>query len=119
MEGIRPVGHVIERRRARLTIQQHAHALRVGVGEHGLAAVVPHRQLDVEPLDTPGLGVAAQPTGGPFAVDAVVSQAYADEVAAAQSHLPVVASRGEALGGEHLGADGEALGAVGVVYVLV
>lgn len=115
MEGVRPVGHVVERGRTLLAIQQHAHALWIAADQHGLAAVVPSGQLDVEPLNAPGLGVAAQATGGTFAVNAAVSQADADEVVAAQLDLPVVASSGETLGGQHLGADGEALGGVGVV----
>lgn len=80
---------------------------------------MPDWQLDIKPLDAPGLGVAAQSTGGAFAVDAVVSQAYANEVNVGQSHFPVMASCRETLGGEHLGADSKASGAVGVVYVLV
>lgn len=119
VEGICPVCHVIERRSALLTIQQHTYTLWIGIDQHGLAAVIPSWQLDVKPLDTPGLGVAAQSTGGTFAVNAAVSQAYADEVVAAQSDFPVVAPSRETLGGEHLGADGEAFRAVGVVYVLI
>lgn len=119
MEGIRPVSHVIESGQTILAIQQHADALRIGIGQHGLAAVVPGRQLDVEPLDAPGLVVAAQSAGGAFAVDGAVGQADADEVVAAQPDLPVVPSAREALSGENLGADGESLGAVGVVCVVV
>lgn len=119
MERICHVCHLIECSSALLPVQQHPYALCTRVGEHSLAAVVPSRQLDVKPLDTPGLAVAAQSTGGTFAVDAAVSQAYAYEVVAAQSHLPVVAASSETLGGEHLGADGEAFRAVRVVYVLV
>lgn len=80
---------------------------------------MPDWQLDIKPLDAPGLGVAAQSTGRAFAVDAAVSQAYANEVTAAQSHFPVMAPCRETLGGEHLGADSKAVGAVGVVYVIV
>lgn len=119
MERVRSVCHIIERDHAPVTVQQHANALRTGIGQHGLAAVVPSRQLDVEPLHTPGLDVAAQTTGGTLAVDAAVRQAYADEVVAAQPDLPVVAPAREALGGEHLGADGEPLRAVGVVDVIL
>lgn len=119
VEGVRSVGHVIKRSPALLAVQQHAHAPGAGVFQHRLAAVVPGRQLHVEPLHAPGSVVAAQPAGGAFAVDAAVGQAHADEVVAAQPDLPVVAPCGETLGGEDLGADGEALGAVHVVRVLV
>lgn len=119
MEGIRPVCHVIERSSALVTIQQHAYALWIGIEQHGLIAVVPSGQLDVEPLDTPGLVVAAQSTGGTFAVNASVSQAYANEVVAAQSHFPVVAALRETLTSEHLGADREAFREVGIVCVFI
>ena len=119
MERISPVCHVIERSSAFLTIQQHSYALWIGIDQHGLTAVVPSRQLDVKPLDAPGLGIAAQSTGGTFAVDAAVSQAYADEVVAAQSDFPVVAASRETLGGEHLGADFEAFRAVRVGCVFI
>lgn len=92
VDGISPVCHVVEGGSPFLEIHQHADALGVGVGQHGLTAVVPGRHPDVEPLHAPGLGVAAQAAGGPFAVDAAVGQTHADEVVAAQPHLPVVAS---------------------------
>lgn len=119
VEGVRPVCHVIERGRALLTIQQHAEAFRIRVDQHGLTAVVPSRQLDIKPLDTPGLGVAAQSAGRTFAVNAAVSQTDADEIVAAQSDFPVVAPPGETLRGEHLGADSKAFGAVRVASVLI
>lgn len=119
MEGICPVCNVIERSSALLTIQQHTYTLWIGIDQHGLTAVIPSRQLDVKPLNTPGLGVAAQPTGGTFAVNATVSQAYANEIVAAEPNFPVVAPSGETLGGEHLRADSEAFRGIWVVYVLI
>lgn len=108
VEGISPLRYVIERSRARLTIQQNTNALWIWIDQHGLTAVVPSRQLDVKPLHTPGLAVTAQSTGGAFAVNAAVSQAYANEVVAAHSDFPVVAPARETLGAEHLGANSEA-----------
>lgn len=119
VEGIGPICHIIKRRRAPIVIEQHAHTFGIGISQHRLAAVVPGREFHIEPLHAPRLVVAAQAAVGPLAVDGVVGQADADEVVAGHFHLPVVASRGEALGGEDLGAHGEALGAVGVVDVLV
>lgn len=119
MEGICPVCNVIERSSALLTIQQHTYTLWIGIDQHGLTAVIPSRQLDVKPLNTPGLGVSAQPTGGTFAVNATVSQAYANEIVAAESNFPVVAPSGETLGGEHLRADSKAFRGIWVVYVLI
>lgn len=58
---------------------------------------MPSRQLHIEPLNAPGLVVATEPAGGALAVDGAVSQPDADEVVAAQSHLPVMASGGEPL----------------------
>lgn len=80
---------------------------------------MPSWQLDIKPLDTPGLSVAAQSARGTFAVNAAVSQTDANEVVAAQSDFPVVAPSAETLGGEHLGADSEAFRAVGVISVLI
>lgn len=119
MKGIRPVSHIIECSHALLTIHQHTYALWIRIDQHGLTAVMPSGEFDIKPLNTPGLGVAAQSAGGTFAVDAVVSQADANEVVAAQSDFPVVSPSRETLGGEHLGADRKALRAVRVVCVLI
>ena len=89
------------------------------MAQHGFMAVMPSGQLDVKPFDTPGLGVAAQATGGTFTVNATVSQANADKVVAAQSDFPVVAPARETLGGEYLGADDETLRVVGVVCLFL
>lgn len=80
---------------------------------------MPGGQLNVEPLQTPGHVVASQATGGAFAVKAAVSQSDANEVVAAQSDLPVVATSDEASGGEYLGAKRKALGAFWVVGGLI
>lgn len=114
MERVCPVLYVIESGRSLLAIQQHADAGRIRVLQYSLTAGVPGRQLDVEPLHAPGLGVTPQPASRTLPVDAVVGQADAGEVVAAHLNLPVVAAAGEALGSEHLAADGETGGAIGV-----
>lgn len=119
MEGIRPVRHVVEGRPALLTIQQHAYALRTRISQHRLDAVVPGRQLAVEPLHAPGAVITAQTTGGALTVDAAVGQPKADEVVAAQPDLPVVATSDETWGGEHLGANRKAFWAFWVVGGLI
>lgn len=119
VEGICQVCNVIERSSALLTIQQHTYTLWIGIDQHSFTAVIPSGQLDVKPLNAPGLCIAAQPTSGTFAVNATVSQAYANEIVAAESNFPVVAPSGETLGGEHLRADSEAFRGIWVVYVLI
>lgn len=119
VERIRPVCHVIESSCALLTIQQHAYALWIRIDQHGVTAVMPSWQLDIKPLNTPGLGVAAQSAGWTFAINAAVSQADTNEVVAAQSDFPVMAPSGETLGGKNLGADSEAFRTVRVVCVLI
>lgn len=72
VEGIRLVCHTIKRSSALVTIQQHTHALWIGIDKNGFAAIMPSRQLDVKPLYTPRLVIAAQTTGGTLAVKASV-----------------------------------------------
>lgn len=119
VEGIRLVGYTVKRSSAVVTIQQHANALWNGIGQNGFCAVMPSWQLDVKPLHTPWLGIAAQTTGGTFAVHVAVSYADANKVAAAQLHFPVKAPSAESLWAEHLRAYWEAFRGVRVVQVLV
>ena len=115
VEGIRLLSDTVKRGCSLFAVHQHAYALAAQTFQHCLAVAVPGGQLQREPLHAPGLVVAAQAAGGAFAIHAVVSQPYAHIVVAAYLHFPVVASPGETLRGQHLGADGEAGGAVGVV----
>lgn len=119
VEGVGAVGDRVEGGGAAVAVQQHSDASGVGVLQHRLSAVVPCRQLDVEPLHAPGLVIASQPTAGALAVDGAVGQAQAAEVVAAHLHLPVVAALREALGAQHLRADREALGPVRVLARLL
>lgn len=82
-------------------------------------AVVPSRQLIIQPLHTPGERITAQSTCETFALDFMISQADADEIVAAQENFPVMAPPSEALVGQDLGADDEALRGVGVAERLL
>lgn len=82
-------------------------------------AVVPSRQLIIQPLHTPRERITAQSTCETFALDFMISETDADEIAATQENFPVMAPPGEGLVGQDLGAYGEALRGVGIVERLL